>query len=99
MALPNQTIRTEEYVAEHGVPTTRRRLTYDDLLVHLRHYSPGMRKGMSLASIVSAAGYSANILIEPRCFAGSAGALGRSSRVNCTKLRKFTWCSGKINCR
>ncbi|KAF8603928.1 hypothetical protein BDV93DRAFT_606304 [Ceratobasidium sp. AG-I] len=44
VALPNQTIRTEEHVAEHGVPTTRRRLTYDDLLVHLRHYSPGMRK-------------------------------------------------------
>ncbi|KAH7334574.1 hypothetical protein B0J17DRAFT_673909 [Rhizoctonia solani] len=44
VALPNQTIRTEEHVIEQGVPTTRRRLTYDDLLVHLRHYSPGTRK-------------------------------------------------------
>ncbi|KAJ1301416.1 hypothetical protein OPQ81_008676 [Rhizoctonia solani] len=44
VALPNQTIRTEEQVTEQGVPTTRRRLTYDDLLVHLRHYNPGTRK-------------------------------------------------------
>ncbi|CAE6450981.1 unnamed protein product [Rhizoctonia solani] len=44
VALPNQTIRTEEHVIEQGVPTTRRRLTYDDLLVHLRHYNPGTRK-------------------------------------------------------
>ncbi|QRW24482.1 Testis-expressed sequence 10 protein [Rhizoctonia solani] len=44
VALPNQTIRTEEQVAEQGIPTTRRRLTYDDLLIHLRHYSPGTRK-------------------------------------------------------
>jgi hypothetical protein len=46
VALPNQTIRTEEHVAEHGAPTTQRRLTYDDLIVHLRHYSPGTRRGM-----------------------------------------------------
>ncbi|QRV83339.1 Testis-expressed sequence 10 protein [Ceratobasidium sp. AG-Ba] len=44
VALPSQTIRTEEHVAEQGVPTTRRRLTYDDLLVHLRHYSSSTRK-------------------------------------------------------
>ncbi|KAF8755876.1 Rix1 complex component involved in 60S ribosome maturation [Rhizoctonia solani] len=44
VALPNQTIRTEEQVTEQGIPTTRRRLTYDDLLIHLRHYSPGTRK-------------------------------------------------------
>ncbi|KAG8763449.1 hypothetical protein FRC11_003667 [Ceratobasidium sp. 423] len=44
VALPSQSIRTEEQVTEQGVPTTRRRLTYDDLLVHLRHYSPGTRK-------------------------------------------------------
>ncbi|KAG8745252.1 hypothetical protein FRC10_008425 [Ceratobasidium sp. 414] len=44
VALPNQTIRTEEHVAEQGMPTTRRRLTYDDLLVHLKHYSPATRK-------------------------------------------------------
>ncbi|KAG9125814.1 hypothetical protein FRC07_006109 [Ceratobasidium sp. 392] len=44
VALPNQTIRTEEHVTEQGVPTTRRRLTYDDLLVHLKHYSPATRR-------------------------------------------------------
>ncbi|CAE6538203.1 unnamed protein product [Rhizoctonia solani] len=44
VALPSQSIRTEEQIAEQGIPTTRRRLTYDDLLVHLRHYSPGTRK-------------------------------------------------------
>jgi hypothetical protein len=53
VALPNQTIRTEEQVAEQGVPTTRRRLTYDDLLVHLRHYSPGTRKGIQLVVLAS----------------------------------------------
>ncbi|KAG8694306.1 hypothetical protein FRC09_009938, partial [Ceratobasidium sp. 395] len=44
VALPNQTIRTEEHVAGQGIPTTRRRLTYDDLLTHLKHYSPTTRK-------------------------------------------------------
>ncbi|KAG0145987.1 hypothetical protein CROQUDRAFT_93172 [Cronartium quercuum f. sp. fusiforme G11] len=40
IALPNQNIGTEK----GPVPTTRRNLTLDDLLVHLRHYSPATRK-------------------------------------------------------
>lgn len=41
LSLPTQNIRVEK----GAVPTTRRNLTLDDLLVHLQHYSPTTRKG------------------------------------------------------
>ncbi|TFY71908.1 hypothetical protein EVG20_g1081 [Dentipellis fragilis] len=41
IALPSQSIVT---TGENGVPSTRRRLTLDDLLSHLKHYNSGTRK-------------------------------------------------------
>ncbi|GJE87598.1 Ipi1-N domain-containing protein [Phanerochaete sordida] len=41
IALPSQTIA---HNVERGVPTTKRKLTLDDLVSHLKHYSAGVRK-------------------------------------------------------
>ncbi|KAA1468193.1 hypothetical protein DENSPDRAFT_833423 [Dentipellis sp. KUC8613] len=41
IALPSQSIVT---TGENGRPSTRRRLTLDDLLSHLKHYNSGTRK-------------------------------------------------------
>lgn len=43
IALPSQGIAHD---AERGVPTTKRKLTLDDLVSHLKHYSAGVRKGV-----------------------------------------------------
>ena len=49
IALPRQTIGLEKDASK---PTTRRNLTLDDLLVHLKHYNPTTRKGIcSIAEI------------------------------------------------
>lgn len=42
IALPTQSIAVEK---DDTIPTTKRRLTLDDLLVHLKHYNAGTRKG------------------------------------------------------
>ncbi|KAJ7209662.1 hypothetical protein GGX14DRAFT_452486 [Mycena pura] len=41
IALPSQSITLDRAA---DAPATRRRLTFDDLIVHLKHYSPGTRK-------------------------------------------------------
>ncbi|KAJ7706080.1 hypothetical protein B0H17DRAFT_973090 [Mycena rosella] len=41
IALPSQSITVDK---DTDTPTTKRRLTFDDLIVHLKHYSPGTRK-------------------------------------------------------
>ncbi|KAJ7038093.1 hypothetical protein C8F04DRAFT_1326018 [Mycena alexandri] len=41
IALPSQSITVDK---DADAPTTRRRLTFDDLIVHLKHYSAGTRK-------------------------------------------------------
>ncbi|KAJ7169975.1 hypothetical protein C8R46DRAFT_219616 [Mycena filopes] len=41
IALPSQSITVDK---DGDAPTTRRRLTFDDLIVHLKHYSAGTRK-------------------------------------------------------
>ncbi|KAJ7103428.1 hypothetical protein B0H15DRAFT_812209 [Mycena belliarum] len=41
IALPTQSISLDK---DSDVPTTKRRLTFDDLIVHLKHYSTGTRK-------------------------------------------------------
>ncbi|ELU37883.1 rix1 complex component involved in 60S ribosome maturation domain-containing protein [Rhizoctonia solani AG-1 IA] len=75
VALPNQTIRTEEQVAEQGIPTTRRRLTYDDLLIHLRHYSPGTRKERCFAGLARITGQ------PPRAHHPQSGKFARLNLV------------------
>ena len=40
--LPTQSITSNKNA---DLPSTKRRLTFDDLLAHLKHYSPGTRKG------------------------------------------------------
>lgn len=42
IALPSQSIGTQKDQTE---PTTRRNLTLPDLVVQVKHYSPGTRKG------------------------------------------------------
>jgi hypothetical protein len=42
VALPMQSIMTEKDSSE---PVTKRHLSFDELLVHIKHYSPGTRKG------------------------------------------------------
>ncbi|KAJ7181761.1 hypothetical protein C8R43DRAFT_970362 [Mycena crocata] len=41
IALPSQSITVDK---DGDEPTTRRRLTFDDLILHLKHYSAGTRK-------------------------------------------------------
>ncbi|KAF7347752.1 Testis-expressed sequence 10 protein [Mycena venus] len=41
IALPSQSITVDK---DADAPTTKRRLTFDDLTAHLKHYSPGTRK-------------------------------------------------------
>ncbi|KAF4572843.1 hypothetical protein EYR36_007353 [Pleurotus pulmonarius] len=41
IALPNQSISREKDV---NVPTTRKNLSIDDLVTHLKHYNPGIRR-------------------------------------------------------
>ncbi|KAJ7487700.1 hypothetical protein B0H11DRAFT_2157103 [Mycena galericulata] len=41
IALPSQSITVDK---DADAPTTRRRLTFDDLITHLKHYSAGTRK-------------------------------------------------------
>ncbi|EGO01885.1 hypothetical protein SERLA73DRAFT_71044 [Serpula lacrymans var. lacrymans S7.3] len=41
IALPTQSIATEK---DDTIPTTRKRLSFDDLISHLGHYSAGVRK-------------------------------------------------------
>ncbi|KAJ3559764.1 hypothetical protein NM688_g137 [Phlebia brevispora] len=41
IALPSQSITQSD---SGGVPSTKRRLTLDDLLAHLKHYNPGTRR-------------------------------------------------------
>ncbi|KAJ7925880.1 hypothetical protein B0H13DRAFT_1973741 [Mycena leptocephala] len=41
IALPSQSITLDK---DADAPTTRRRLTFDDLITHLKHYSAGTRK-------------------------------------------------------
>ncbi|KAJ6604747.1 hypothetical protein DFH09DRAFT_1123715 [Mycena vulgaris] len=41
IALPSQSITLDK---DTDTPTTKRRLTFDDLIVHLKHYSAGTRK-------------------------------------------------------
>lgn len=42
IALPTQSITV---VKDENAPTTKRKLTIDDLLAHLKHYSPSVKKG------------------------------------------------------
>lgn len=42
IALPTQSIAIER---DDQAPTTRRRLTFEDLIAHVKHYSAGTRKG------------------------------------------------------
>lgn len=48
IALPNQSIVHQK---DEDTPTTKRKLTYDDLISHLKHYSPGTRRGEHLVHI------------------------------------------------
>ncbi|KAF5377588.1 hypothetical protein D9615_005333 [Tricholomella constricta] len=41
IALPSQSIAQEK---DHHIPTTKRRLTFDDLIIHAKHYSASTRK-------------------------------------------------------
>ncbi|KAJ7492529.1 hypothetical protein FB451DRAFT_1218647 [Mycena latifolia] len=41
IALPSQSITVDK---DSNTPTTKRRLTFDDLIVHLKHYNAGTRK-------------------------------------------------------
>ncbi|KAJ7630987.1 hypothetical protein FB45DRAFT_917132 [Roridomyces roridus] len=41
IALPSQSITADK---DDSAPTTKRRLTFEDLVTHLKHYSPGTRK-------------------------------------------------------
>ncbi|KAJ7293677.1 hypothetical protein C8J57DRAFT_34512 [Mycena rebaudengoi] len=41
IALPSQSITSNK---DDSTPTTKRRLTFDDLIVHLKHYNAGTRK-------------------------------------------------------
>ncbi|KAJ6610092.1 hypothetical protein B0H10DRAFT_2166190 [Mycena sp. CBHHK59/15] len=41
IALPSQSINIDK---DDATPTTKRRLTFDDLIAHLKHYSAGTRK-------------------------------------------------------
>ncbi|OJT03033.1 hypothetical protein TRAPUB_6376 [Trametes pubescens] len=45
IALPSQSIATDR---DTDAPTTRRRLTFDSLVVHLKHYNHNTRKGGAL---------------------------------------------------
>lgn len=40
--LPTQSIVVQK---DDTAPTTKRKLTFDDLIGHMKHYSPGTRKG------------------------------------------------------
>jgi len=42
IALPTQSIAHEK---DANAPTTKRRLTFDDLVLHTKHYNPVTRKG------------------------------------------------------
>lgn len=48
IALPTQAIVHD---AERGVPTTKRKLTLDDLTSQLKHYSAGVRKGLDATTL------------------------------------------------
>ncbi|KAI0315863.1 hypothetical protein OF83DRAFT_1061342 [Amylostereum chailletii] len=41
IALPSQSIASQK---DDAAPTTKRKLTFDDLIAHLKHYSPGTRR-------------------------------------------------------
>ncbi len=42
ISVPQQSITAEK---DDSKPTTKRKLNYDDLISHLKHYSPSVRKG------------------------------------------------------
>ena len=46
IVLPTQTIGLEK---EDGTPTTKRKLTFDNLIANVKHYSAGARKGQHKA--------------------------------------------------
>lgn len=46
IALPSQSIA---HATDANVPSTRRRLTFEDLLSHLKHYNAGTRRGSEIS--------------------------------------------------
>jgi hypothetical protein len=74
IALPAQSITLEK---DPNAPTTKRKLTFNDLVSHLKHHNSGVKKGMP-----SHAPSSYAALMVFRCVAWPARIIRGPSRFN-----------------